>query len=124
VVTHKITEKLSYVLDTGYTHMGNFTDSSGTYLGFVNWYGAANYLSYAHTDKVTSTLRAEVFDDAQGARTGFKGLYTEFTYGVAYKPMPGVILRPSVRYDNNSQTAVWEGKQNLFTAAMDVILRW
>jgi hypothetical protein len=119
VLTRKLNDKLSYVLDTGYSHMNRFPGS-----GFVNWYGAANYLIYAHTDTVTSTLRAEVFDDAQGARTGFEGLYTEVTYGVAWKPMDAVMIRPSVRYDNNSRTAAFEGSQNLFTAAMDLILRW
>ena len=119
IVTHKFTDKLTYVLDTAFSHI---RDVPGT--GFAQWYGAANYLIYAHNDKFTSTFRAEVFNDQQGFRTGFAGLYTEATYGLAYKAMDGLIIRPSVRYDNNAQTAVWEGKQNLFTATMDVILRW
>ena len=119
ILTHKFSDKLTYVLDTAYSHIN---DVPG--IGFANWYGAVNYLTYAHNDKVTSVLRAEVFDDAQGFRTGFKGLYTELTYGVAYKPCDSLIIRPSVRYDNNSQSNVWEGNQNLFTATMDVILRW
>jgi hypothetical protein len=118
VVTHKFNDKLSYVLDTGYSHV------SDTPTGFANWYGAANYLIYNHTDKLTSTLRAEVFNDQMGFRTGFNGLYSEATYGLAYKPMPGVIIRPSVRYDNNADSAPFEGKQNLFTAALDLIFRW
>ncbi|MBN9523194.1 porin [bacterium] len=128
VVTHKVSEKLTYVLDTAYSHMGNFSTDNGdgtrNQVGFVNWYGAANYLIYAHTDTLASTLRAEVFEDAQGARTGFKGLYTELTYGVAWKPCPGLICRPYARYDNNNRTQVWEGSQNLFTGGLDVILRW
>lgn len=124
VVTHKFSEKLSYVLDAGYTHMGNFTDAGGNYVGFTNWYGAAQYLNYAHTDTLTSTVRFELFDDAQGARTGFKGLYTAATYGLAWKPVPGLIVRPFARYDNNNRTEVWEGNQNLFTGGLDVIFRW
>jgi hypothetical protein len=124
LVTHKFSDKFSYVLDTAYSHMGNFTNANGDFLGFVNWYGAANFFTYAHTDTVASTLRAEVFEDAQGARTGFKGLYTECTYGLAWKAMPGVIVRPYARYDNNSRTQVWEGSQNLFTGGLDVIMRW
>ena len=118
-VIHKFTDKLTYVLDTAYSHENNIPN-----VGFANWYGAVNYLMYNHTDKLTSTLRAEVFDDQQGVRTGFRGLYTEVTYGVAYKPLPGVIIRPSVRYDNNANSAPWEGKQNLFSTAIDLILRW
>ncbi|MFO0800365.1 MAG: outer membrane beta-barrel protein [Gemmataceae bacterium] len=124
VLTHKFNDKLSYVLDAGYSHMGNFTNSSGDYIGFTNWYGAAQYLNYAHTDNLVSTFRFELFDDAQGARTGFKGLYTAATYGIAWKPMPGLMIRPFARYDNNNQTEVWEGNQNLFTGGLDVIFRW
>ncbi|QDU20111.1 outer membrane beta-barrel protein [Urbifossiella limnaea] len=119
VVTHKLTEKLSYVLDAGYAHMNNAPN-----VGFTNWYGAANYLSYAHCDNLTSTLRAEVFDDADGFRTGFEGLYTAVTYGLAWKPMTGLMVRPFARYDNNNRTNVWEGNQNLFTGGMDLIVRW
>jgi hypothetical protein len=117
-LTHKFTDKLSYVLDSSFSNIQNSP------LGNTNWYGAVNYLIYNHTDKLVSTLRAEVFEDTSGFRTGFKGLYSEVTYGVNYKPLPGLILRPSVRYDNNANTAVWEGSQNLFTVAFDVILRW
>lgn len=119
ILTHKFNDKLTYVLDAAYSHMD---DAPG--IGFTQWYGAANYLIYAHNDTVTSTLRAEVFNDQQGYRTGFAGLYTELTYGVAVKACDGLIIRPSVRYDNNSKTNVWEGNQNLFTATLDVILRW
>jgi hypothetical protein len=121
VMTHKFNDKLTYVLDAGYTHMNDYpAGSSGT----VQWYGAANYFIYNINDKVTSTLRAEVFNDQEGARTGFAGLYTEVTYGLAFKVADGLIVRPSVRYDNNSKTEVWEGNQNLLTGTLDVIIRW
>jgi hypothetical protein len=116
---HKFNDKLSYVLDAAFSHI---TDVPG--IGATNWYGFVNYLMYAHNDKLTSTLRAELFEDTSGFRTGFKGLYTEATYGLTYKAMDGLLIRPSIRYDNNSQSQVWEGKQNLFTTAVDVIIRW
>ena len=119
LVTQKLTEKLSYVLDAGYSHMN---DAPG--VGFTDWYGAAQYLSFAHNDCFTSTLRFELFNDADGIRTGFEGLYTAVTYGLAYKPLPGVLIRPFARYDNNNRTEVWEGNQSLFTGGLDVILRW
>ncbi len=118
-LTHKFSDKLNYVLDAAYSHVQGVPD-----IGNTNWYGAANYLFYAHNDKLTSILRAEVFEDTSGFRTGFKGLYTEVTYGVSYKPYNSLMIRPSVRYDNNSQSQVWEGSQNLFTAALDIIVRW
>ncbi len=119
VVTQKLGEKLSYVLDAGYAHMDNVPG-----IGYADWYGAAQYLNYAHCDNVTSTLRFELFNDSTGIRTGFEGLYTAVTYGLALKPMPGVMIRPFARYDNNNQTEVWEGNQNVFTGGLDVILRW
>lgn len=119
VVTHKLSDKLTYILDTGYSHLGNIPG-----FGYGSWYGAANYLTYQHNDKLSTTLRGEVFEDSQGVRTGFRGLYTEVTYGATYKPVNWLYLRPSVRYDNNSTSAPFEGSQNLFTATMDVILRW
>ncbi|HYH67175.1 MAG TPA: outer membrane beta-barrel protein [Urbifossiella sp.] len=119
VVTQKLGEKLSYVLDAGYSHMN---DAPG--VGFTEWYGAAQYLIYAHNDCFTSTLRVELFDDTDGFRTGFRGLYTSATYGLAYKPLPGLMVRPFARYDNNNRTEVWEGNQNLFTGGLDVIFRW
>lgn len=119
VVTHKFTDKLTYALDTGYSHVKDVPN-----IGFADWYGAVNYFIYAHTDTVSSTLRAEVFNDPTGFRTGSKGLYTEATYGVAWKPTPGLIIRPSVRYDNNSRTGAYEGSQNLYTATLEAIIRW
>jgi hypothetical protein len=117
-VIHKFNDKLTYVFDGAYSHEDN------TPVGSTNWYGAANYLFYAHTDKVTSILRAEVFEDTDGFRTGFRGLYTEVTYGITYKPRDSVLIRPSVRYDNNNQSAPFEGSQNLVTGAIDLIFRW
>lgn len=123
VVTHKITDKLTYVLDTAYSHINNAPLPSGT-TGFADWYGAANYLAYAHTDKVTSTLRAEAFNDSTGFRTGASGLYTEITYGVQWKPVPWLYLRPSVRYDNNASSKPFEGSSNLWGGTMECIVRW
>ena len=116
---HKFTDKLTYILDATYSNTKNVPN-----VGNTNWYGAVNYLTYAHTDKVSSLLRAEVFEDTSGFRTGFKGLYTEVTYGVTVKATDSLLIRPSVRYDNNANSAPFEGSQNLFTATMDVIYRW
>jgi hypothetical protein len=117
--THKFNDKASYVLDSSYSYMNN---NPG--IGFADWYGAVNYFIYKHTDKLTSTLRFEEFNDSKGIRTGFAGLYTEVTYGVAWQPKPGLIIRPSVRYDNNASTAAFEGKHDLYTAALEMIFRW
>jgi hypothetical protein len=118
-VVHNFTDKFTYVFDATYSHMNN---NPG--VGFADWYGAANYFIYKLTDKVTTTLRAEVFEDSEGVRTGFPGLYTEVTAGVAWAPVPSVIVRPSVRYDNNSTSPAFEGKNDMWSAAFELIFRW
>ena len=124
VLTHNFTDKFSYVLDTAFSHIDGIDAGTTGGPGSATWYGAANYFIYKVNDKLTSTLRAEVFEDTKGFRTGSKGLYTEVTYGVAWSPVRSLILRPTVRYDYNGTSRPFEGKANLFTAAMDVIVRW
>ena len=122
-VIHKFTDKLTYVLDATYSHISDAPLPNGT-TGFADWYGAVNYLIYSHTDTVASTLRAEVFNDTTGFRTGFEGLYTEITYGIAWKPCPGLLIRPSVRYDYNGYSRPFEGDHHLWTAVMEAVVRW
>jgi hypothetical protein len=119
VLTHRLTERLGYVLDTGYARMYGVPD-----IGVAEWYGAANYLTYQFTDRLAGTVRAEVFHDSTGFRTGFEGTYYEVTAGVAWKPLKSLIVRPSVRYDYNGYSRPFEGDHHLFTAAMECIVRW
>jgi hypothetical protein len=65
----------------------------------------------------------EFFNDQNGERTGFTGLYTAATAGLWYQPKPWLTLRPEVRYDN-SEGRAFEGQHGLFTATADVIFRW
>ncbi|MBX9579484.1 MAG: porin, partial [Gemmataceae bacterium] len=122
-VIHKFTDKLTYVLDATYSHISDAPLPNGT-TGYADWYGAVNYLIYSHTDTVASTLRAEVFNDTTGFRTGYEGLYTEVTYGVAWKPCPGLLIRPSVRYDYNGYSRPFEGSHDLWTGTLEAIVRW
>jgi hypothetical protein len=121
-LTHKITDKLSYVADATYSHINGVPG-----IGFANWYGLANYLFYDVNDKLQTKLRGEVFDDAQGFRTGSNGLYTAVTAGVTWKPVPYVYIMPEVRYDynaGNTNPGPFQGDRNLFTATIGAIVRW
>ncbi len=118
-VIQKLSDKLTYVLDTSFSHEDNIPD-----IGSASWYGAVQYLNYQHTEKVASNFRFELFEDSKGFRTGTAGLYTGVTYGITYKPVESIIVRPSVLYMNNNRNAPFEGSQNLVTASLDVILRW
>jgi hypothetical protein len=119
VYTHSIDARLNYALETLYGFTTNVPD-----IGFANWFGVVNYLTYAFTPRMSGTARLEFFNDAQGQRTGFEGLYTAVTAGMTFKPVRSVILRPEVRYDFNSESRPFENQRSLFTANMDVILRW
>ena len=124
VLTHNFSDKLTYVVDAAFSHIDGAPLGGGA-VGSATWYGAAQYLSYKHcNDKFTSNFRFELFEDTKGFRTGSKGLYTDVAYCLAYAPKPGLIFRPSVRYDHNNTSRPFEGKPDLFTAAMDVILRF
>ena len=115
----KLSDKLTYVMDATYSHEDNIPNA-----GSASWYGAVQYLMYQHTEKVTSNFRFELFEDSKGVRTGTAGLYTGLTYGITYKPVESVLIRPSVLYMNNNRNAPFEGSQNLVTASLDLIFRW
>jgi hypothetical protein len=119
VYTHKCNARLNYSFESLYGFTTNVPD-----LGFANWLGVLNYLTWQFGPRVSGTTRLEFFDDFQGQRTGFAGLYTALTAGLSFKPRKDVTFRPELRYDYNLHSRPFEDKHGLFTAAADVILRW
>jgi hypothetical protein len=119
VYTHKINSRLNYSFEALYGFTTNVPQT-----GFADWLGVLNYLTYDLGPRLSGTVRMEFFDDAQGQRTGFSGLYTAVTAGVSFRPRKDVIFRPEIRYDYNEHSRPFEDKHGLFTAAADVILRW
>ena len=93
-------------------------------VGFANWLGVLNYLTWTFTPRASGTVRLECFDDQQGQRTGFAGLYTALTAGVSFRPRPAVIFRPELRYDYNGESRPFENRHGLGTATADLIFRW
>jgi len=119
VYTHKINTRLSYTFEGLY---GFTTNVPAT--GFADWAGVVNYLTCDFTPRLSGTTRLEFFDDAQGQRTGFRGLYTDLTAGLSFKPYRWVTIRPELRYDLNTESQPFENHRGLFTAATDIIVRW
>jgi hypothetical protein len=138
VYTHKICDRYSYAVEGiyGYQYGVPTTLAVGPIAGAAistsrfsqnaEWASLCQYFTVNHTDKVSSILRAEVFDDFDGQRTGFDGVYYAVTYGIQWKPSKCWIIRPEVRYDYNgtSRPFVAGTQHGLFTAAADAILRW
>ena len=119
VYTHAFDPRLNYTVDALFGYETNVPN-----VGTATWFGAANYLTYRWTPRVSGTTRLELFDDVDGNRTGSPGLYTALTTGVTFKPRPGVSFRPELRYDYNEESRPFEGKHGVATATADLILRW
>jgi hypothetical protein len=119
VFTHKINSRLTYTLDALFGFQTNVPD-----IGTATWFTTVHYLSWLFTQKLTGTTRLEFFEDVNGQRTGFPGLYITPTAGLLYRPVPWLYLRPELRFDSNTRSSPFEGKPYLFTATMDVIVRW
>jgi hypothetical protein len=119
VWTHKLNARLTYNFETLYGFTYNVPET-----GFADWMGAINYLTYTLTPRLNANARLEFFDDFQGQRTGFPGLYTALTIGLNFRPRADIILRPEIRYDYNDRSRPFEGHHGLFTAGTDLILRW
>jgi hypothetical protein len=119
VYTHKLSSIMNYTLDALFGFQTNVPD-----LGTVTWFTITQYLTWTLTPRLSATARLEFFDDPQGQRTGFTGLYTALTTGLTFKPRRWLYLRPEIRYDYNDESRPFEGHHGVFTADMDVVVRW
>jgi hypothetical protein len=119
IYTRKVNDRLTYNFES----LFGFTTNVPA-IGTAEWFGILNYLTYQLTPRLASSARLEFFDDIQGQRTGFPGLYTELTAGFSFQPIKGITFRPEVRYDNQDESAPFEGKHWLVTASTDMIIRW
>lgn len=131
VWTHNFNPVLKYTLDANFGYETNVQAAltSGSTNNTAIWYGAANYLSYVMSPRLTANLRYELFDDEEGLRTGFIGLYQEATAGVTFKPRYDIWIRPEVRYDYNGDSRPYNTNHDnphhdQLSAACDLILRW
>jgi hypothetical protein len=93
-------------------------------IGSAHWFGLLNYATYTFSPRVSATARLEFFDDAQGQRTGFEGLYSAFTLGLSLRPHDWVTFRPEIRYDYNDDSRPFDNHHGVLTATADVVIRW
>ena len=119
IYAHQFDARLAYTFESLVGYQVGVPD-----IGTAHWFGVLNYATYALTPRLSATARLEFFDDEQGQRTGFAGLYSAATAGVSFRPWPSVIFRPEVRYDYNGELRPFENQHGLFTATADLILRW
>jgi hypothetical protein len=127
IYTHRFNTAFSYNLEIMYGYQYNVPQSAlpiADPSGFTNWLSVLQYFFYDVDSRLRLIGRYEDFDDFQGQRTGFAGLYSAVTGGFQYRLTPSMILRPEVRYDYNFESAPFEGKHGMLTAAVDTIIRW
>jgi hypothetical protein len=122
VYTHTFTPSTSYALEVIYGYQRN--TPVGEEIVDAHWGSVVNYLFHNFDARTSGLLRFELFDDFQGARTGTEGLYIASTVGMGFRPSPGVIFRPELRYDYNVDNPAFSGKRGIFVASCDCILRW
>ena len=101
VYTHKFNDRLNYTLDALFGCEANVPD-----LGTASWFAAVQYLTCQWTPALSGTVRLEFFDDIQGQRTGFVGLYTGLKQPIRF-------IAPSTSRDSSP---VWslDGKKIAF----------
>jgi len=132
VYTHIFSPMFTYANETMYAWQtavpanvnGGIIQAGSNSPGLARWASCCHYFRFTFSPRLASILRVETFDDFDGQRTGFAGLYTAVTGGFQFRLRKDVILRPELRYDYNGQSRPFEGKHDQFLAASDLILRW
>ncbi len=72
--------------------------------GDASWFGVAGYLRLKLADRFSLALRGEMFDDADGVRTGTVQKLTSVTLTPEYRPADMVVLRADLRLDSSDQS--------------------
>ena len=131
VFTHQFAGNITYALESSYgtqsavpANVPGGIVRPGAVVGTAHWASAANYFRYTFNPRLGGIVRVELFDDIDGQRTGFPGLYTLITGGVQWRPMRGLLIRPEVRYLENDENRAFAGHHSALTAGCDVILHW
>ncbi len=111
LITAKPTDQLTLIVDHNYGNESDLVPRGGL-LRTAQWHGAAGYVIYAFTDDLSAALRAEIFDDMDGARTVFQepgfgpgATYWEFTPTITYKITDGLFWRNEYRHDEADKRA-------------------
>jgi hypothetical protein len=91
----------------------------------ARWWGGGLWATWDFSPGAGFALRLDRMEDLDGARAagvlGFPPGVGQIVSGVAatlnLKPMPGLLLRPEVRYDHSSQL-VFDGHRDQVTLAL------
>jgi hypothetical protein len=125
IITVKPVKDLTFVLNTDYAvQSGSAPDGSD-----AKWYGVAGYVKYDFTDLFSAAVRAEYFNDSDGARTGIAQKAKEITLTPEFRVAKNLIVRPEYRHDWSDQPAFDShhgtfDKKSQDTLALGVMYTW
>jgi len=101
VATFKAAPGLSVAANYDYGRESSvpLAETAGGGIADASWQGVAGYGRVTISPRAAITVRAEWFDDPQGARTGCVQSLKELTFTPEFKPHPHVIVRGDLRRD-------------------------
>lgn len=104
IATFNATKKLSFVGNYDYAVQSKAALPSGN-IGEAVWQGIAGYINYQFNERWQTSLRAEIFDDRNGYRTGVVQWWKEMTFTLGFMPIKDLQLRAEVRHDLSNVSA-------------------
>jgi hypothetical protein len=99
---------------------------SGQVRCFAPEWAAVNYLQREMSPHDYISIRNDVLDDLRGQRTGYKTLYSEHSIAWGHWISDLITIRPELRFDRAYDMPAFNfgTKQNQFTFAVDLIIRY
>jgi hypothetical protein len=122
----KATKNLTFMANVDYAHEERDPLNGGR---DSEWYGVAGYAKYEFTDFFSTSIRAEYFNDENGARTGIAQELKEITLTADFKVAKNLLVRPEYRHDWSTKNA-FDSEHNTFdtksqdTIAIGVMYTW
>jgi hypothetical protein len=125
VVTVKPLKNLTFVLNTDYAVQSNSAPDGSD----AKWYGVAGYAKYDFSDFFSAAVRAEYFNDSDGARTGIAQKAKEITLTPEFRVAKNLVVRPEYRHDWSDRNAFDShhgtfDKKSQDTLALGVMYTW
>jgi hypothetical protein len=97
------------VYDYGHEAAVRLADTAGGGVMDSSWQGVAGYARYALSARAAVTLRAEWFDDPEGARTQYAQTLKEVTLTPEFRVLPTFIVRGDLRRDQSDRAVFEQG---------------
>jgi hypothetical protein len=125
VITVKPVKNLTFVLNTDYAVQSNSAPDGSD----AKWYGVAGYAKYDFSDFFSAAVRAEYFNDSDGARTGTAQKAKEITLTPEFRVAKNLVVRPEYRHDWSDRNAFDShhgtfDKKSQDTLALGVMYTW